>query len=167
MRRLVMRRGLLVWGLAALAQAAPSVASAETFTALASLSHPHVSVGSPVLATVEFGFPFAVITRVCCRFTFQGDLLDPGEYMVIIASSTDNGPGFENVFFTPQDARTVCVIQPDQAFIPAFLDGMEQMQLLMQNGSVTIAELHVDIDGTRGAVPVARRTWGVLKTLYR
>ena len=153
-------------GLALLALSLPAGSHADSFTALASLSNPHVSLGQPVLASVEFAAPFTAITRLCFRFTFQGDLLDPGEGLTIVPVSVGIGPGFENVGSGPQDARTLCVLAPDPT-IPPFLDGTEQIELAMFSGSVTIAELHVDIEGTRGTVPVRRRTWGVLKTLYR
>ena len=153
-------------GVFLLALALPARLFADSFTAPASLSDTHVSVGHPVLAMVNFGGPFASITRVCFRFTFIGDLLDPGDHMTVEPVTVGNGPGFENGGSGPESARSICVIPPD-INIPPFLDGMEQIELRMEAGSVTIGSMNVDIDGVIGTVALRRTTWGVLKTLYR
>lgn len=145
---------------------APARSFTDSFTAPASLSDIHVSVGHPVLASVEFGGPFATITRVCFRLTFIGDLLDHGDHMTIEPVTVGNGPGFQNDGSSPQSARSLCIIPPDLN-IPPFFDGAEQIELRMEAGSVTLGTMDVDIDGVIGTVAARRTTWGVLKMLYR
>ena len=151
-----MRIGLVSW-LALLSLVVPPTSSAATFTATASLSGTTASPANPVLASVDFGTQFASIESVCFEFTFQGDLLDPGDFvrltpLNLLPSMT--GPGFFNPGPASQSDRTLCLLNAfDSGPITSlFLDrGEDMIEIGMVSGSVTIADLHVVITGVEGA----------------
>jgi hypothetical protein len=113
-----------------------------------------VTTGNPIIVTFDVGASFSSISTICFKFTFHGDLLDPGEEFAYtpveptVAPGT--GPGFFNPGTTPQHTRTQCldpVSTPD--LIPFFLDGTESLELSMRTtgSSVTVTRLKVTIDG--------------------
>jgi hypothetical protein len=132
-----------------------SAAMADTFTATASLSGSTASVGNPVLASVDFGSPFVSIDGICFQFTFSGDLLDGGDFFRVTPLNllpSLNGPGAENPGSASQDVRTLCVLTAFGygPFTSLFLDGAEnRIEIGMENGSVTIADLQVIIMGVK------------------
>src|SRR3954451_10967784 len=146
-------RQLAVLAAAAAALAFPGVSAAAEFSANASLSGTTASVGSPVLASVDFGsLRFVTVDQVCFHFTFAGDLLDAGDDVTISALNAEppgSGAGFSGVG-APQATRSLCL--PNRpGFGPLaslFLDGREdRIEIAMRSGSVTIAELTVSVHG--------------------
>jgi hypothetical protein len=133
----------------------PALSSAGTYTATASLSDRTVSVGHPALASVDFHSSFASIDAVCFNFTFTGDLLDSGDFLVVtplelLPSLT--GPGFFNPGLEPQSTRTLCLYNAFgyESFTSVFLDGSaDRIEIGMESGSVTIADLQIIILGTK------------------
>ena len=152
----MLRIGFVSW-LVLLSLAVPATSSAATFIATASLPGTTASPGNPVLASVDFGTQFASIESVCFEFTFQGDLLDPGDFlrltpMNLLPSMT--GPGFSNPGLESQSDRTLCLLNAfDSGPITSlFLDrGEDMIEIGMVSGSVTIADLDVVITGVEGA----------------
>ena len=111
----------------------PALSSAETFTATASLSDTTASVGHPILASVDFRSPFASIDAVCFEFTFQGNLLDPGDFLRVTPLSllpSLTGPGFFNPGPESQSSRTLCLLSAFgyESMLSLFLDGSESHQ---------------------------------------
>ena len=133
----------------------PSLSSAATYTATASLSDTTASVGHPILASVDFHSSFASIDAVCFGFTFQGDLLDPGDTLLITPLNllpSLSGPGFLNGGTEPQSTRTLCLDNAFgyESFTALFLDGSEnRIEIGMQVGSVTIGDLQIVILGVK------------------
>ena len=138
-----------------------SAAMADTFTATASLSGTTASVGNPVLASVNFGFPFVSIDGVCFQFTFSGDLFDGGDFLRVTPLNllpSLSGPGVFNPGPAPQAVRTLCLFTAFgyESFTSLFLDGAEnRIEIGMENGSVTIANLQVIIMGVKGEKTIA------------
>ena len=158
-------RHLVVLAAAAAALlAVPALSSAADFSAAASLSQPTARVGSPVLASVDFGsLQFSQTDQVCLHFTFAGDLLGPGDEVVVSALNAEpsmNGPGFGNPTAVPQASRTFCLLAGGgNGPIPALLmDGREdRIEIAMRQGSVTISSLVVTVTGI-GLIPLPTQT---------
>jgi hypothetical protein len=139
---------LVVMGLAT-----PRTAAADTVAAAAHLRRSTVSVDAPVMARVNVHEKFSSVDSVCFEFTFENDLLDPGDFLQIsplALGPPHSGPGFENGGDAPQATRTLCLVaefQPE--FVALFTDGKEkQIELEMEVGSVQIASLMVVVAGT-------------------
>jgi hypothetical protein len=146
-------RYLVVAVAAAAALAAPAGAWAGDFVATATLSGHEATPESPVVASVDFGgLEFISIQEVCLNFTFNGDLLDPGDQLVYTPLDHSPSPagGFTNVGQTAQASRSSCV--PNDGlhgdFPLVFRDGHEnRIEIAMWQGSVRISELTVSIIG--------------------
>jgi len=124
-------------------------ASAATLSDVASLTrHGEVVVGQPISANLNFHARFASIDSACFFFTFQGDLLDPGEAITVGFRGTVDTVGQENVFQDPLADVAFCVVPDVTGFLDHFLDGKEKLVLSMTNGSVKLAGLEVVIEGT-------------------
>jgi hypothetical protein len=110
-----------------------------------------VSVGNPVLASVSFGGPFVAVDGVCFHFTFQNDLLDPGDWLSWHFDSADGGFGFINLGTDSQPARTGCIYVAfgHEAYTSLFLDGGHTIEISVDVGSVELAGLRVVVIGTR------------------
>ncbi len=105
-----------------------------------------ISVGNPISATVDFEQSFALIYEVCFLFAFQGDLLDPGDFLSFASPQGLAGAGMENLASTPQTRRDLCfpyAIAPDA--VSLFLDGQQDFDLQMEKGSVIVGSLRVSI----------------------
>jgi hypothetical protein len=129
----------------------PRLAAADTVAAAAHLKQSTVTVGAPVMARVNVHEKFLSVNSVCFEFTFENDLLDPGDFLRITPLELfPVGPGFENGGSTPQATRTLCLtaeFNPD--FVAIFADGKEnKIELAMVVGSVEIASLIVVVAGT-------------------
>jgi len=138
---------------AALCLVAPRLAAADTVAAAAHLRRSTVTEDAPVMARVNVHEKFSSVDSVCFEFTFENDLLDPGDFLTISPLELfppPTGPGFENVGSEPQATRTLCMtaeFQPD--FVAIFADGKEnKIELSMPSGSVEIASLMVVVAGT-------------------
>lgn len=154
-------RRLFILGAAFVALVSAAPASAAEFSASATLSGPTASVGSPVLAAADFGLRFVAVDDVCLHFTFAGDLLDPGD--AVIVSALNGQPSLSGAGFgaaTTQTTRTLCINNgPGQGPLASlFLDGREdRIEVAMASGSVTIADLTVSVHGV-ALVPLPAQT---------
>lgn len=130
------------------AVAAP-VAAEEPATFAGRVTQPALPVtissdDPPSAIRVDFDLVFARVDRVCFRFTFEGDLLDPGDLLFI-----EGFGGFENVGSLPESSRTLCVI--DAAVLLRFVDGIFENEILMEQGSVQVVDLQVTLLGVAAA----------------
>jgi hypothetical protein len=175
---------LFVWGIASLAIAACDHATPEaivgTSPALAVVratiagSYSTSAVwdgnlvveGSPVTATIDFGFGFSTVSQVDFFFTFGADALDPGECFVWTA-------GFCNVGSGPQASRLLTIdCTGDPASCDLFRDGVATLQLTIDNtsapgtGSIEVSSLVVTVHGSRALTSTDQcknngwKTWG-------
>ena len=148
-------KSALLLFLASLA-ASGAAAAADSASAPARLSQSDVAVGAPVLAKVNLHAKFSSVDSVCFDFTFTGDLLDPGEIVLVTPLQVFRslaGPAVENVGLTSEGERTLCMesaLGPDDAAVAAlFADGKDSdLEIGTQNGSVQIASLVVTVTGT-------------------
>jgi hypothetical protein len=126
----------------------------ESFAARVTL-HPGpptpVSVEDPAWARGKFPTKFASLETLCFGFTFEGDLLDPGEQLEIRHTGVTFGFGFVNILDSPQSSRTICLqaaLGPlHDEIIALYLDGKHSFTIVMASGSVTIASLSVTATG--------------------
>jgi hypothetical protein len=120
----------------------------QTFKNLGSIS----SGDQPIIVNVDVNTTFSSIQSVCLKFTFHGDLLDPGEdpatrETVTIVWGAINGFGFQSVT-TAERTRTICLVAGfHDEELAYFLDGNESIAVSMRAGSVEIKRLTVTIDG--------------------
>jgi hypothetical protein len=110
-----------------------------------------VSVDRPITTSFNVKTSFASISSVCLDFTFENDLLDPGDLLLVRfidqGREIDAG-GFFNPTTSPQGARTFCYMPEFQPTIVAFfLDGRERVKLVMETGSVMLASVQLTIGG--------------------
>lgn len=129
--------------------------SGYAYQETATLSAPNVSVGNPVLASVDFGAPFDSIESICFRLKFHGDLLDPGEHIMWL---TDSGAGWGvgQANWSPSSMPHVqwSCISSETGHDTSFLDdGVEEFEVQMWPpsgvGSVTISEMTIDLRGAK------------------
>jgi hypothetical protein len=107
-----------------------------------------VSVESSAGARAKFPTKFASIETLCFNFTFEGDLLDPGDFLMIQNTGETGSFGFLNVGLSPQSTRTICNITPfHDETLGLYLDGKHTFTIVMESGSVTIASLSVTATG--------------------
>jgi hypothetical protein len=139
--------------LAAAVLAAPQTAAADTASASARLTNTVVSGGNPALARVNVHAKFSSVDSVCFDFTFQNDLLDPGEIVLITPLQlfpSLTGGGFEDVGPGSLSERLFCyesAFQPDVTAL--FADGKDKdLEIGTQGGSVEIASVVVTVTGT-------------------
>jgi hypothetical protein len=152
---------LSVLSLAAFVVALPASSSGAPVAGTAHLSGPTSSVGSPVYASIDLGTSFAAIDGVCFDFSFQGDLLDPGDWLSLTPLNllpSFSGGGFGNTGSTPQAERMICT--PNSLgygpYDSIFFDGAENnIEIGMSSGSVTIASLVISVIGVPGSPPPA------------
>jgi hypothetical protein len=151
--KLAAKRGRLAIAIACGFLVLPASAHAATATGTVKLSQTSVGVGDAARGKVNVHTKFASVDSVCFTFTFEGDLLDPGETLFISplnAVSSLSGPGFSNGGTTPEAERTLCfeaAFQPD--LVALFAEGKEhELEIAMQTGSVQIASLEVTVEGT-------------------
>jgi hypothetical protein len=95
------------------------------------------------------GARFASIDSVCFMFAFSGDLLDPGDGLLIdLGGSPQTTFGFQNVSDTSITTRTVCIVSGfHDDLLALLLDGRQRFELTTDNGSVTVSDLQVVITG--------------------
>jgi hypothetical protein len=159
---------LFVWGITSLAIAACDYAAAPeaivgtgpalavvgatitgSYSTSAVLDGNLVVEGSPVTATIDFGFGFSTISQVDFFFTFGANALDPGECLFWTA-------GFCNVGSGPQTSRLLTIdCTGDPASCDLFRDGAATLQLTIDNtsapgtGSIEVSSLVVTVHGSR------------------
>ena len=148
-----MRRWLLpIMVVAAASLAVPQLAAADTASAQVKLHQSVITVGDPAVVKVNVHAKFSSVESVCFAFTFNNDLLDPGDVLRI--TPLELFPSL-NGFATgggssPQSERTICVDSSAYSNITAlFVDGRARdIELGMESGSVQIASLTVTVNGT-------------------
>lgn len=96
-----------------------------------------VSAGSPIEAKLKVKDISATATLVCIEFQFEGDMLDPGEGLLIDLGPGAGAFGATNVSDVPEASRQLCTAQAEQ--LAAFVDGRESFTITMEWGSVMIA----------------------------
>jgi hypothetical protein len=109
-----------------------------------------VSVDHPITTSFNVKTSFASISSVCLDFTFENDLLDPGDFLLvrfIDQGRVIDGGGFFNPTTSPQGARTFCYTPDFPTIVALFLDGRERVKLVMETGSVMLASVQLTIDG--------------------
>ncbi len=104
-----------------------------------------VAVGAPIQAKLNFRKQFSSVTLVCISFQFEGDLLDPGETLLVDFGVGFAG-GFTNIGSTPLSELTTCNAQPEN--LATLLDGRQDLVIFMDPGSVTIASVTATIVGS-------------------
>jgi len=120
-------------------------ASAAAFSDRASLSHGgRIGAGQSITAKVNVHEPFSTVDSVCFFFTFEDDLLDPGDWIQVTFDVGNFGQ--ENGFEDPVSTVGVC-LGDDPAMKAQFLDGRETFTLSMNVGTVKLAKLDVVVDG--------------------
>ncbi len=96
--------------------------------------------GNLAVVNIDFGTPMADIDRLCVAFRFQGDLVDPGEGIMIsfdpLGSSGSSAFGFENVGSSPISEREVCLVGGVHPEVEAFLDGQETGYVFVTRSSI-------------------------------
>ena len=126
----------------------------ESFAARVKL-HPRpptpVSVEDPARARAKFPTKFASLETLCFGFTFEGDLLDPGEQLEFRHAGVTSGFGFVNIFDSPLSSQTICLQAalgpPHDENVALYLDGKHRFTIVMASGSVTIASVSVTATG--------------------
>lgn len=128
---------------------------AESFDARVKL-HPRpptlVTVEDTARARAKFPTKFVSIERLCFAFTFEGDLLDPGDFLEYRHVGLPMSAfGFLNVSDSPQSSRLSCLEEaagPQHIeTIALYLDGKHTFTIEMESGSVTIGSLSVIATG--------------------
>jgi hypothetical protein len=134
MRRVLLATALLM--VAALA--APLTASSgQQSVKLRPKAPATVAAGAPIEAKIKVKDLSETASLVCIELLFEGDMLDPGEGLLIDLGSSVGAFGATNVSATPEVSRQLCTAQTDQ--LAAFLDGRESVAVTMEWGSVTVA----------------------------
>ncbi len=101
--------------------------------------------GNSAPAKVRFHRKFASIERVCFTVRFEGDLVDPGEW-VIFSLAGESGAGFQNVSGAPIAARELCYAEGfHDEELGLFMDGKQRVEVYMGQGSATLASVKVHI----------------------
>jgi hypothetical protein len=103
-----------------------------------------VAVGMPAQGRVHFQH-FSTIDSLCFQFSFQDDLLDAGEELILDLGPSLGGFGFSNIGTEPQAARLICTAQPEQ--LQAFRDGKQSFLITMTTGTVVISSITVEATG--------------------
>ena len=99
-----------------------------------------VAAGAPIEARIKVKDVSATASLVCIEFQFEGDMLDPGEGLLIDLGASAGAFGATNVSGAPEASRQLCTAQTEQ--LAAFLDGRETVVVMMEStewGSVTVA----------------------------
>jgi hypothetical protein len=95
-----------------------------------------VAAGTPIEARIKIRDISETASLVCIEFQFEGDMLDPGEGLLIDLGSSAGAFGATNVSGVPEASRQLCTAQTEQ--LAAFLDGRETVDVTMEWGSVTV-----------------------------
>jgi hypothetical protein len=121
-------------------------AFAATVTDRASLTrHGKVMFDKPITATVNAHMRFSSVRRVCFAFTFEKDLLDPGEEWSL--APRVNGFEMLNASTFPISGVSFCLL-PDNALVDRFRDGRAKLVVAMKRqGSMRIDNLDVTVRG--------------------
>ena len=133
----------LALSLTAQVGASPAINTAQadlTFNALVTLSSNDITWENPTVTyVVDFHQSFVSISEIDFYFTFENDLLDQGE-MLMITGDFPGGYGFVNPNPTPQSSRFLrvpCTNVPNPC--SDFFDGFSQ-------GEITISQDDEDFD---------------------
>jgi hypothetical protein len=101
------------------------------------------SRGNDAVVHVVVPHHFRSVTEVCVTLHFQGDLVDPGETVMLI-----NGGGFENGGTTSLAERASCRnVQDQPEDTRLFEDGHQMMSVWMEQGSAYLASVDVVVTG--------------------
>lgn len=127
----------------------PASAS-ETYTASVKfLGSRSASTDLRVRVSVQ-GVKFSAIEQACFIFSFQGDLLDPGDELQVDPGENVGTFGFKNTSTASQSDRAICIVSPGHdAMLATLKDGKQVFSIGMVSGSVNISSLAVTIIGTR------------------
>jgi hypothetical protein len=141
-----MRRVLLATALLMIATlAAPlAVSSGQQSVKLRPKAPTTVAAGAPIEAKVKVKDISETASLVCIEFQFEGDMLDPGEGLLIDLGSSAGAFGATNVSLVPEASRRLCTAQTEQ--LAAFLDGRERVDVTMEWGSVTVTDATVIVE---------------------
>jgi hypothetical protein len=134
-----MRRVLLATTLLMIASLAVplAVSSGQQSVKLRPKAPTTVAAGAPIEAKVKVKDMSETASLVCIVFQFEGDLLDPGEGLLIDLGSSAGAFGATNVSAVPEASRQLCTAQTEQ--LAAFVDGRETVAVTMEWGSVMVA----------------------------
>lgn len=134
MRRVLLATALLL--IAALATPL-AVSSGQQSVKLRPKAPTTVTAGAPIEAKIKVKDMSETASLVCIEFQFEGDMLDPGEGLLIDLGSSAGAFGATNVSPAPEASRQLCTAQTEQ--LAAFIDGRESVAVTMEWGSVTVA----------------------------
>ena len=96
-----------------------------------------VAAGSPIDAKIKVKDMATSAGVVCITFQFEGDMLDPGESLLIDLGPSLGAFGATNVSGVSEASRVLCTAQAEQ--LAAFVDGRESFAIMVEDpGSVTI-----------------------------
>lgn len=141
MRRLILAVAVLM--IATLA-APLGVSSGQQSVKIRPKAPTMVAVGTPIEAKIKVKDISPTASLVCIEFQFEGDMLDPGEGLLIDLGSSAGAFGATNVSAVPEASRQLCTAQTEQ--LAAFVDGRETVAVTMEWGSVTVADATVLIE---------------------
>jgi len=80
--------------------------------------------GNTATVRIEFGQPLHDVELLCLVFHFNGDLVEPGEEVLItFEQSASSASGFGNVGSDPIAERELCITDP--VVLAGFVDGHE------------------------------------------
>ena len=99
--------------------------------------------------TVDFRLAFQSIDKMTWRFTFENDLLDPGELFWVQFPPHGNeirAFGKKNISGSSWDTYYLGMINnPEMNY---FLDGYEEFEIFMKSGSVILEDIQITAWGT-------------------
>jgi hypothetical protein len=127
----------------------PATAAGATVTGVVHTVPPlpaAVSPGVPVEATVSFPIDSGPYKSACFAYTFEGDLLGPGDELALTFGSGASGPGL--IAPNGEDAaRTSCIARDAQPELVDLLsDGAEDFTVSAVSGTFTLAGLAVSAE---------------------
>jgi hypothetical protein len=106
-----------------------------------------VTTSSLVEGKIQFNQKFSSVSSLCFHFRFVGDLLDAGEWLRILIIPTPRSDlGIVNFGPDPKSDFVSCLSASDFR-LPAFLDGKQDINMIMRSGSVTISSITATITG--------------------
>lgn len=114
----------------------PSTAIAQQEIKLHPKAPVTVTEGAPITAKIKPHEIPAALTLVCIDFQFEGDLLDPGETLIVDLGPSLGAFGSINFGDTSLPSQSVCTAQSEH--LAAFFDGRERVQVAIEAGSATV-----------------------------
>jgi hypothetical protein len=102
-----------------------------------------VTEGAPVDAKIKAKDASSSVGWLCIGLAFDGDLLDPGETILVDMGPEFGGFGATNVASQSIASRDLCTAQPEQ--LEAFSAGQVRVSITVESGSVTIASAWITV----------------------